>query len=61
MTPVDVVKFAEENNCQMVDYKFLDFISLFLFKLPIAFFEVTQKQPIRYRQNHDKSQPYVNP
>ncbi|HAD03747.1 MAG: type I glutamate--ammonia ligase [Desulfuromonadales bacterium GWD2_61_12] len=28
MTPKEVVAFAKENNCQMVDYKFLDFVGI---------------------------------
>ncbi len=28
MTPQEVVKFAEDNNCKMVDYKFLDFVGI---------------------------------
>lgn len=39
MTPNDVVKFAEENDCQMVDYKFLDFVGIWQhFSTPIAEF-----------------------
>jgi glutamine synthetase len=36
MTPNDVLKFAEENDCQMVDFKFLDFIGIWQhFSAPI--------------------------
>ena len=28
MTAQEVVKFASENGCQMVDYKFLDFVGI---------------------------------
>ncbi|NIQ97870.1 MAG: type I glutamate--ammonia ligase [Desulfuromonadales bacterium] len=28
MTPKEVLKFAEEKNCKMVDYKFLDFVGI---------------------------------
>ena len=28
MTPKEVIKFAEENGCKMVDYKFLDFVGV---------------------------------
>lgn len=36
MTPSDVIKFAEENDCQMVDFKFLDFIGIWQhFSAPI--------------------------
>ena len=28
MTPKEVVAFAKEHNCQMVDYKFLDFVGI---------------------------------
>jgi len=36
MTPNDVLKFAEENECQMVDFKFLDFIGIWQhFSAPI--------------------------
>ena len=35
-TPIDVIKFAEENNCKMVDFKFLDFIGIWQhFSAPI--------------------------
>ncbi len=39
MTANDVVKFAEENDCQMVDYKFLDFVGIWQhFSTPIGEF-----------------------
>jgi len=39
MTAHDVVKFAQENNCQMVDYKFLDFVGIWQhFSTPISEF-----------------------
>ena len=28
MTPQEVVKFAQDNDCKMVDYKFLDFVGI---------------------------------
>ena len=28
MTPQEVVKFAQDNECKMVDYKFLDFVGI---------------------------------
>ena len=39
MTPQEVVKFAKENGCQMVDYKFLDFVGIWQhFTQPISEF-----------------------
>ena len=39
MTPREVVKFAEENGCRMVDYKFLDFVGIWQhFSTPLAEF-----------------------
>ncbi len=39
MTPQEVVKFAEDNNCKMVDYKFLDFVGIWQhFSTPLAEF-----------------------
>jgi len=39
MTPKQVVEFAKENNCQMVDYKFLDFVGIWQhFTTPISEF-----------------------
>ncbi len=39
MTPREVVAFATENNCQMVDYKFLDFVGIWQhFTTPITEF-----------------------
>jgi len=39
MTGHDVVKFAQENNCQMVDYKFLDFVGIWQhFSTPMSEF-----------------------
>jgi glutamine synthetase len=39
MTAQEVVKFAKENNCQMVDYKFLDFVGIWQhFTQPISEF-----------------------
>ena len=39
MTPREVVAFAQENNCQMVDYKFLDFVGIWQhFSVPMSEF-----------------------
>ncbi len=39
MTPIEVVEFAEENDCRMVDYKFLDFVGIWQhFSTPITEF-----------------------
>jgi glutamine synthetase len=39
MTPREVVKFAEENGCRMVDYKFLDFVGIWQhFSTPLGEF-----------------------
>ena len=39
MTAQEVVKFAQENGCQMVDYKFLDFVGIWQhFTQPISEF-----------------------
>ena len=39
MTPKEVVKFAQEKDCQMVDYKFLDFVGIWQhFSTPISEF-----------------------
>ncbi len=39
MTPREVIKFAEENGCKMVDYKFLDFVGIWQhFSTPIGEF-----------------------
>ncbi len=39
MTAQEVVKFAKEHNCQMVDYKFLDFVGIWQhFTQPISEF-----------------------
>ena len=39
MTAQEVVKFAKENGCQMVDYKFLDFVGIWQhFTQPISEF-----------------------
>ena len=39
MTPQEVVKFAQDNNCKMVDYKFLDFVGIWQhFSTPLAEF-----------------------
>ena len=39
MTPMEVVAFAQENNCQMVDYKFLDFVGIWQhFSVPMSEF-----------------------
>jgi len=39
MTPQEVVKFAQDNNCKMVDYKFLDFVGIWQhFSTPIGEF-----------------------
>jgi glutamine synthetase len=39
MTPQEVVKFAKDNNCRMVDYKFLDFVGVWQhFSTPIGEF-----------------------
>jgi glutamine synthetase len=36
MTPQEVVKFAQDNSCKMVDYKFLDFVGIWQhFSTPI--------------------------
>jgi len=40
MTPNEVLEFAKENNVQMVDYKFLDFVGIWQhFTTPISEFE----------------------
>jgi glutamine synthetase len=39
MTPQEVVKFAQDNDCKMVDYKFLDFVGIWQhFSTPIGEF-----------------------
>jgi glutamine synthetase len=39
MTPQEVVKFAQDNDCRMVDYKFLDFVGIWQhFSTPLAEF-----------------------
>ena len=39
MTPREVIKFAEENGCKMVDYKFLDFVGIWQhFSTPLGEF-----------------------
>ncbi|AMV72037.1 type I glutamate--ammonia ligase [Desulfuromonas carbonis] len=39
MTPKDVVAFAKENNAQMIDYKFLDFVGIWQhFSVPVTEF-----------------------
>ncbi|MDY0268708.1 type I glutamate--ammonia ligase [Trichloromonas sp.] len=39
MTPKEVVAFAQENNCRMVDYKFLDFVGIWQhFSTPLSEF-----------------------
>ncbi|MDH3997778.1 MAG: type I glutamate--ammonia ligase [Desulfuromonadales bacterium] len=39
MTPQEVVKFAQDNDCTMVDYKFLDFVGIWQhFSTPLAEF-----------------------
>ena len=39
MTPSEVVQYAEENNCLMVDYKFLDFVGIWQhFSVPVSEF-----------------------
>ncbi len=39
MTPQEVVKFAQDNNCKMVDYKFLDFVGIWQhFSTPLGEF-----------------------
>ena len=39
MTPREVVEFAKENNVQMVDYKFLDFVGVWQhFSTPVSEF-----------------------
>ncbi|OEU72305.1 MAG: type I glutamate--ammonia ligase [Desulfuromonadales bacterium C00003107] len=40
MTPKEVLQFAKENNVQMVDYKFLDFVGIWQhFTTPVSEFE----------------------
>ncbi len=40
MTPKEVIQFAKENNVQMVDYKFLDFVGIWQhFTTPVSEFE----------------------
>ena len=39
MSPQEVVKFAQDNDCRMVDYKFLDFVGIWQhFSTPLAEF-----------------------
>ena len=39
MTAHEVVKFAKENSCEMVDYKFLDFVGIWQhFSTPMSEF-----------------------
>src|SRR6056300_1136151 len=39
MSPQEVVKFAQDNDCKMVDYKFLDFVGIWQhFSTPLAEF-----------------------
>jgi len=40
MTPAEVIKFAQDNDCKMVDYKFLDFVGIWQhFTTPMSEFE----------------------
>ena len=67
MTPQEVVKFAQDNNCKMVDYKFLDFVGIWQhFSTPIGEFGedifeegMTTFQPLAFTGDPPNMEIYV--